>query len=259
MAETPALALGFIPESPGTPLTIEDLHRVLTTVQRLVQFSAAEALGRDELTPAQRRDWQLVILDAHHSDLWLVLGTLARSVVESAAKNLADLAIHPLIDRLKRLLGQPEATSPIDAATLRGLVRLTESASRGGMRIQLESGSVKFSATPADHARLTQITIGYFGEVIELHGMVSEISFKRNELTLDLAARGLSIPCHFGPTQALAIRDLVRAGYPVMLRGRGFWGGEQISASRPDYIQIDALLDDGGRPLLLESPTNIME
>ncbi len=256
---THALDVGFIPEVSEAPLSIVDLQRSLREIQRLVLLSAAASLGRDTLTPGQERDLQLIVLDAHHSNLWLILGVVAHSALDAVAKSVGEIAVQPLLDRLHRLLGKPAAQSPIDAVTLRGLLRLTESAARGGMQIQLEASGVRFSATPLDYQRLQPLTIGYFGDLIELHGVVSELSFKRNMLTLDVASRNLAIECRFTGEQALAIRDVIRVGYPLALRGRGCWGGAQISANRPDFVQIDALVDPDGHLLVLESPRTIIE
>lgn len=262
MAETtaPALEIGFTPaiDAPA-PLTLSHLDAALRSIQRLVFQTAAHSLGRDELTATQQRDYQLVVLDAHHSDLWVVLGVAARTAVESLARTVVERALHPLLERLKRLLAQPEAQQPIDAATLRGLVHLTQIAAASGMDIQLQAASMRFTAARSDYPRLSQVQIGYLGDLVELRGVVSELSLKRNELTLDLAGQNLSVACRFSPAQALAVRDVVLVGRPLIVQGRGVWGGAQISAHQPDYILVEALLDGQGRPLLAPLPPIVVE
>ncbi|SRR5579884_975998 len=249
-----ALEVGFVPETQQGIVTASMLVHTLSSVQRMVYQTAAFSRGRDYLTPAQRRDYQLVVLDAHHSNLWVLLGVIAQSAADAVAKTVVETALNPLLDRLRKLAGHPEAHAPIDAATLRGLVQLTEVAASSNMNIELRSGSMQFRASPAAYAALAQVETGFLGTVIELHGIVSELSLKRNELTLDVAGRNLSIACRFTPEQALTVRDTMLIGQPVTLRGRGYWGGEHLSTDRPDYVIIEQIHDHEGVPTLLEPP-----
>jgi hypothetical protein len=249
------LEVGFIPEVASATLTVAMLNRTLTSVQRMVYQTAAYTSGRDEVTAAQRRDFQLAIIDAHHSNLWVILGVVAQAAADSVAKTVVETALQPLLDRLRALTSHPAAHAPIDAATLRGLVQLTEVAANSHMNIDLQAGALHFRAAPAAYATLAKVEVGYTGDVIELHGVVSEISLKRNELTLDITGRNSAIPCRFTPEQALAIRDATLIGHPVSVRGRGYWGGEQISNVRPDYILIAQIHDQHGQPKLLAQPS----
>ena len=250
------LEVGFVPEIVSATLTIAMLNRTLTSVQRMIYQTAAYTYGREELTVAQRRDFQLAIIDAHHSNLWVILGVVAQAAADSVAKTVVETALQPLLDRLRALTAHPAAHAPIDAATLRGLVQLTEVAANSHMNIDLQSGPLHFRAAPSAYATLANVEVGYTGAVIELHGVVSELSLRRNELTLDITGRNIAIPCRFTPEQALAIRDAVLIGHPVSVRGRGYWGGEQISHDRPDYILIEQIHDQHGQPQLLVPPVS---
>ena len=250
------LEVGFVPETDSATLTVAMLNRTLTNVQRMIYQTAAYAYGREELTLAQRRDFQLAIIDAHHSNLWVILGVVAQAAADSIAKTVVETALTPLLDRLRALTAHPEAHAPIDAATLRGLVQLTEVAANSHMNIELQAGALHFRAAPSAYAALAKVEVGYTGDTIELRGVVSEISLKRNELTLDITGRNIAIPCRFTPEQALDVRDAALIGQPISVRGRGYWGGEQISAARPDYILIEQIHDQQGQPKLLTPPTS---
>lgn len=253
MPET-ALEIGFVPENAQAMLTIGALNHTLRAVQRVAWLTAAHSLGRDELTPAQQRDFQLTILDAHHSNLWLLLGTLGRNAADIVTKTVVEAAIHPLLQRLQTLLGKPEATSPIDAASLNALVQLARTAAESQMQIHLEAGSVRFTATPAAYQTLRDVPLGFRGLVMEIHGVVSEISLKRCTLTIDTVQGGTSVICRFSSAQALIIREVVLIGHPVTVRGYAYWTGEQISPTRPDVVEIEQVFDETGIPRLQEPP-----
>jgi hypothetical protein len=251
-----ALEVGFVPVDDQAAFTISALNHTLRAIQRAAYLTAAEALGRAELTAAQRRDYQLIVLDIRRGSLWVILGMLGRNVADTVAKSAVETAIQPLIKRLQMLLSKPEAHSPIEAVTLQSLVALAKTAADGHLNIELQSGVLRFTATPAAYARVRDVPIGYRGAVMQVHGIVSEISLKRNTLTLDTnQPQAASIICQFTPEQALLIRDIVRIGRPLTVRGYAYWTGDQIAPDRPDVVQIEALFDEAGTPRLLPSPS----
>lgn len=250
MAPT-VLDVGFSPDDGTGIVTIAALDRTLRVVQRMAYQTAAHSLGRVELTTAQHRDFELVIVDIHHSNLWVLLGTLAQAAVDTAVKAVVENAIQPLLKRLGVLLQHPEAHSPIDAATLTGLVTLTRVAGERHVQIHLETGGMHFVATPLDHARLASVPTAYRGDMIEMQGVVSEISLKRNTLTLDLLLAQASIICRFTPAQALVIRNVWLLGQALTVRGRGMWTGEQLDPTRPDLVEIEQIFNPQGESLAL--------
>ena len=252
-----ALEVGFIPADEQAAFTVGALNHTLRAIQRAAYLTAAEALGRAELTPAQRREYQLTVLDIRRGSLWVVLGMMGRNVTDTLTKSAVEPAIQPLIRRLQALLGKPEAHSPIEAATLQSLVTLAKTAADGHLNIELQSGALHFTATPAVYARVREVTIGYRGAVVQMHGIVSEISLKRGTLTLDISQpQSASIVCQFTTNQALLIRDIVLIGRPLTVRGYAYWTGDQIAPDRPDVVQIEALFDEAGTPRLLPPPAS---
>ncbi len=248
------LDVGFIPADEQATLTIAALNQTLRAVQQSTYMTAAASLGRAELTAAQRREYQLTVIDIRRGSLWVILGMLGRNVADAVAKTAVETAIQPLLKRLQTLLGKPEAQSPIDAASLQSLVTLAKTAADNHMNIELQSGSLRFSASPAAYARLRQVQVIYRGATIEIHGIVSEISLKRNTLTLDTVRNNASVVCRYSPQQALIIREVVLIGRPLTVRGVAVWTGEQISPDQPDAIEIEALIDETGVPLPLPPP-----
>src|SRR6185437_2895879 len=111
----------------------------------------------------QGREYQLTVIDIRHGSLWVLLGMLGRNAVDALAKTAVETAIQPLLKRLQALLGKPEAQSPIDAASLRDLVALARTAAENHMNIELQSGNLRFSTSPAAYARLREVQIIYRG------------------------------------------------------------------------------------------------
>jgi len=253
MADT-ALEVGFVPADDQAALTITAFNQTLRTIQRAAYLTAAETLGRADLTAVQRREYQLTVIDIRHGSLWVLLGMLGRNAVDALAKTAVETAIQPLLKRLQALLGKPEAQSPIDAASLRDLVALARTAAENHMNIELQSGNLRFSTSPAAYARLREVQIIYRGATVEIHGIVSEISLKRSTLTLDTVRSNTSVVCRFSPEQALIIREVVLIGRPLTVRGVATWTGEQIAPDRPDAVQIQEIIDEAGVPRLLPAP-----
>jgi hypothetical protein len=250
----PALEVGFIPADAQAAFTISALTHTLRAIQQAVYLTAAAETGRAELTAAQRRDYQLAVVDFRHGSLWVVLGLLGRNIADAIGKSAVETAIQPLLKRLQALFGKPEAHSPIDAATLQHLVTLAKTAADGHLNIELQSGTLHFSATPTAYARLRQVEIGFRGGAVQVHGVVSEISLKRSTLTLDTTAPGGSVVCQFTPDQALIIRDVVLIGQPLTVQGTAYWNGTQVDPNRPDVVQIQAIADAAGVPRQLPPP-----
>lgn len=249
-----ALEVGFIPADAQAAFTISALNHTLRSIQQAVYLTAAAETGRAELTPAQKRDYQLVVLDFRHGSLWVELGMLGRTIADAIAKTAIETAIQPLLKRLQTLFGKPEAHTPIDAATLNQLVTLAKTAADGHLNIELQSGAFHFTATAAAYARLRQVEVGFRGGTMQVHGIVSEISLKRSTLTLDTTAPGGSVVCQFTPDQALIIRDVVLIGQPLTVEGTAYWNGTQVDPARPDVVQIHAIADATGVPRLLPAP-----
>ncbi len=261
------ISVGFISESSGGSVTsVEDLVRVLNAFQRGVYTTAGIDHQNLQLTPAQRKRYQLGIVDIHHSDLWVELLPIAvitimqqtslfpNDVVSGLYVNAIWSVFTNTIDSMRDLFQGKRMEERREAAYIKAYTPIAKAAIEHDQTIKMNHISPNgethtFETTQASSRAILQRAGKFYGELREFSQCTlrnimtasSAISVKFPEYPRRL------LRCEYHRSQESDIVNNLKAYDLITIVGRPIYGSDDDIASFPRKVYIDHIKNSDGR------------